>query len=198
MNLAIAWVGRSLDTLEPNRSVAVPDLDGQVEAIVAGLERAGVVHLDHHASGKNLAVSEDGTLSLIDYGNAVLTRFKVKRHQNHKLPSMYQGEQRGVLEVEAETPGGPLLFLATHLDYRREDKERRASVQTIEELFKSRPDAPAAPLGSSFGPPPLPHSRPSPSSSAPRQSLPPTVNDHPGFGAARSRPIRPRIAANIA
>ena len=61
---------------------------------------------------------------------------------------------------------------------------------------EARPGVPTAPFGSSFGPPPSPHGRPSPSSLAPRQSLPPTVNDHPRFGAARSRPIRPRIATN--
>jgi endonuclease/exonuclease/phosphatase family metal-dependent hydrolase len=75
-----------------------------------------------------------------DYGNAVLTRLNVKRHQNHPLPSHYKGEQRGVLEVELETPQGgpPLLFLATHLDYRPDDKERQSSVKAIEELLEKR------------------------------------------------------------
>src|SRR5262245_1366246 len=43
---------------------------------------------------------------------------------------------------------------------------------------------------------PSPHGAPSPSPSAPRHSHPPRANAHPGLGAARSRPIRPRIAAN--
>src|SRR5262249_7143728 len=42
----------------------------------------------------------------------------------------------------------------------------------------ARPDAPTAPFGSSFGPPPSSHGRPSPSSSDRRQSLPPPVNNH--------------------
>lgn len=80
-----------------------------------------------------------------DYGNAVLSRLPVKRHKNHALPSHYKGEQRGVLEVELELPDekSPLLFLATHLDYRPDDKERLASAKKIEELLADRPDTPA-------------------------------------------------------
>jgi endonuclease/exonuclease/phosphatase family metal-dependent hydrolase len=83
-----------------------------------------------------------------DYGNAILSRLPVKRHQNHKLPSMYEGEQRGILEVEVDLGGaGPLLFFATHLDYRADDKERRASYQTIEELTAKRGDQAAVLAG---------------------------------------------------
>ena len=60
------------------------------------------------------------------------------------------------------------------------------------------PNAPTAPIGLFLGRSHSPHGAPSPSSSAPRHSHPPAVNDHPGLGAARSRPIRPRIAANNA
>jgi endonuclease/exonuclease/phosphatase family metal-dependent hydrolase len=33
------------------------------------------------------------------YGNAVLSRLSIVRHENHPLPSFHEGEQRGVLEV---------------------------------------------------------------------------------------------------
>ena len=79
-----------------------------------------------------------------DYGNAVLSRFPVTRHRNHALPSMYAGEQRGVLEVEVTLPNGqPLLFFATHLDYRRPNRERLASATYINELVKGLPHQPA-------------------------------------------------------
>ncbi len=78
------------------------------------------------------------------YGNAILTRLPVRRHQNHKLPSNYEGEQRGVLEIElgAEGDDETLLFLATHLDYRPDDAERMASVKKIEEILTDRRDQP--------------------------------------------------------
>lgn len=79
------------------------------------------------------------------YGNALLTRFEIKRHENHLLPVVGQGEQRGVLEAELEVPGlkQPLRFLATHLDHRPNDAERLASVKLINELFALAPTAPA-------------------------------------------------------
>src|SRR4051812_8902349 len=61
-----------------------------------------------------------------------------------------------------------------------------------------RPNAPTALVGSILDRSPSPHGGPSPSSSAPRHCHPPPANGHPALGAARSRPIRPRIAANNA
>lgn len=68
-----------------------------------------------------------------DYGNAVLSRFPIRQHQNWLLPRFDEGEQRGVLEVEIELPDdfGTMRFLATHLDHRRADRERIASAQWI-------------------------------------------------------------------
>jgi endonuclease/exonuclease/phosphatase family metal-dependent hydrolase len=79
------------------------------------------------------------------YGNAVLSRLPIRRHENHKLPSDYEGEQRGVLEVELgdADENEPLLFFATHLDYRPPDHERLASVGRIEEIVGARKVRPA-------------------------------------------------------
>lgn len=80
-----------------------------------------------------------------DYGNAVLSRLPIRRHENHKLPCFDNGEQRGVLEVEIDWPGHsqPLLFFATHLDHRRPGEERLASAKAINELVARRLERPA-------------------------------------------------------
>ncbi len=79
------------------------------------------------------------------YGNAVLSKFPIKRSQNHLLPVVEQGEQRGVLEVEIDWPRleQPLLFLATHWDFRRDPRERLASAEQINKLVALRQDRPA-------------------------------------------------------
>lgn len=73
-----------------------------------------------------------------DYGNAVLSRLPVIRWKNHPLPQLRPHEQRGALEVEVRWPGngsdGSLRFLATHFDYRPDDKERIASAGMLKEL----------------------------------------------------------------
>jgi endonuclease/exonuclease/phosphatase family metal-dependent hydrolase len=74
------------------------------------------------------------------YGTAVLTRLPVKAHSSVKLRSFYEGtaehpEQRGVQVVEIGEPGDAgLVFLCTHLDYRRDDRERMASAGAINDL----------------------------------------------------------------
>ncbi len=70
-----------------------------------------------------------------DYGNAVLSRLPVERHQNHYLPQSQPDEQRGALEVHVRAGGHKLVFFATHLDYRENDGERMLSIEMFEELF---------------------------------------------------------------
>ena len=82
------------------------------------------------------------------YGNAILSRLPIRRHENHKLPSHYKGEQRGVLEIEVGAENAPpLIFLCTHLDYRPEDHERKASIDVIEKIVARHPDVPTILVG---------------------------------------------------
>ncbi len=80
-----------------------------------------------------------------DYGNAILSKHPIKQTRNHPLPSFYKNEQRGVIEAEINLPGfePPLLFLATHLDYRSGSQERPASVKKIAEVLSTSPNRPA-------------------------------------------------------
>lgn len=81
----------------------------------------------HAAFGGNLALQGG------EYGNALLSRYPISHFENVLLPVVAKGEQRGVLEVEIAVPmvAAPVKLLATHLDHRRDDAERRASMQVI-------------------------------------------------------------------
>ena len=61
---------------------------------------------------------------------------------------------------------------------------------------EARPDTPTTPSTRTPAPRPLRHGAPSPFPLARHHSHPHASHDYPGFGVARSRPIRPRIAAN--
>ncbi len=78
------------------------------------------------------------------YGNAVLSRYPIRGHENHRLPNEGGGEQRGVLEAKIAWPGvaRPLRLLATHFDHRRDDTERLASAKAVNDLVR-RDDHPA-------------------------------------------------------
>jgi len=75
-----------------------------------------------------------------DYGNAILSRFPVKTHRNHKLPNHDEGEQRGALEAEILLPDGhgSLLLWATHLDHRPDSTERLASARALEKIVRAK------------------------------------------------------------
>lgn len=84
-----------------------------------------------------------------DYGNAILSRLPVTSHKNIPLPSHYVGEQRGALVAELTAPDGrtPFRLIATHLDYRSNDGERRDSVKRLEELAGEAPGRPTLLVG---------------------------------------------------
>lgn len=77
-----------------------------------------------------------------EYGNAVLSRFPVQRWTNTHLRMLRPDEQRGVLQVVVDVHGRELLFLATHIDYRRDDAERMANVAQFQEVLAAYPRLP--------------------------------------------------------
>ncbi len=73
-----------------------------------------------------------------EYGNAILSRSPVIRHVNNKLPQSYADEQRGLLEAHIEHHGRPVIFYATHFDYRGDDTERLASSVMLKDLIEQQ------------------------------------------------------------
>jgi len=81
-----------------------------------------------------------------EYGNAILSKLPILKHHNTLLPSFDAGEQRGLLAAEISLGGNdqPVVrFLATHLDHRRDDRERLAGAAKINALIGTTPDAAA-------------------------------------------------------
>ncbi|WP_345686549.1 endonuclease/exonuclease/phosphatase family protein [Novipirellula caenicola] len=72
------------------------------------------------------------------YGNAILSRYPVRAHTNRMLPNLADGEQRGYIEATIQIPGvaEPLLLMATHLDHRRDERERLESADAINASVK--------------------------------------------------------------
>jgi|JI10StandDraft_1071094.scaffolds.fasta_scaffold00301_24 endonuclease/exonuclease/phosphatase family metal-dependent hydrolase len=72
------------------------------------------------------------------YGNALLTRFEIVNQQNEALPNVANGEQRGVLKVvlQLSNRSQHLTVYATHLDHRRDERERVLSAERINGLVE--------------------------------------------------------------
>jgi endonuclease/exonuclease/phosphatase family metal-dependent hydrolase len=69
-----------------------------------------------------------------EYGNAILSRYPIREWTNYHLPKVVEGEQRGLLRALVETPEASIYFCSTHLDHRRPDADRLASVEVIRKL----------------------------------------------------------------
>lgn len=66
-----------------------------------------------------------------EYGNAILSRFPVRRHRNLHYRMLRPGEQRGLLQAVVEVHGREVLLLNTHLDFRPDDAERLQNIDQI-------------------------------------------------------------------
>ena len=84
-----------------------------------------------------------------EYGNAVLTRFPIKRWTNRHYQMLHPDEQRGLLQVVLDVHGRELVFMDTHVDYRRDDAERLLNAAEILEVVQSYRDRPMI-LGGDF------------------------------------------------
>ena len=71
-----------------------------------------------------------------EYGNAVLTRFPVKRWTNMHYQMLRPGEQRGLLQLVLDVRGRELVFLNTHIDFREDDAERWVNLDEIEKVVE--------------------------------------------------------------
>ncbi len=138
--LDVARIAQVIRAVEPDL-VALQEVDQIVPRSQSVDQPAELARLTkmHVVIGPNIPLQGGA------YGNAVLSRFPIRRHENLKLPRFDNGEQRGVLELEIDLPGTdqPLLFLATHLDHRPKNEERLASVKSILEITAKQPDQPA-------------------------------------------------------
>jgi endonuclease/exonuclease/phosphatase family metal-dependent hydrolase len=69
-----------------------------------------------------------------EYGNAILSRFPVRRWTNTPYRMLIPNEQRGILQAILDVGGREVVFMNTHIDYRPDDKERWANLDEIEGL----------------------------------------------------------------
>lgn len=75
------------------------------------------------------------------YGNAVLSRLPIQKHENHHLPLLSK-EQRGLLEVLVTVGPRKLIFCATHFNEKPDSEEQKASVAMLKEFVEKRAGTP--------------------------------------------------------
>jgi endonuclease/exonuclease/phosphatase family metal-dependent hydrolase len=91
-----------------------------------------------------------------EYGNAVLTRFPIRRAKNTPLKSFANGEQRGVQQLVLDVRGREVLFMNTHLDARRDPAEREHSAADLGKIAAAAGAMPVILVGDFNAPPEAP------------------------------------------
>jgi endonuclease/exonuclease/phosphatase family metal-dependent hydrolase len=142
--LDVERIARVISSAQPDL-VALQEVDRRAKRSKSVDQPAELSRL----TGLQVAFGSNIPLEGGDYGNAVLSRWPIVRSENHRLPNVDAGEQRGVLEVHLEAPGTrtPVVLWATHFDHRSNDAERRASAQSIEARLLQQRDVAALLVG---------------------------------------------------
>jgi endonuclease/exonuclease/phosphatase family metal-dependent hydrolase len=71
-----------------------------------------------------------------EYGNAVLTRFPILQSTNTHYHMLHPKEQRGIIQLILDVRGRKVLFMATHIDYRKENTERLLNVAEMKGIVQ--------------------------------------------------------------
>jgi endonuclease/exonuclease/phosphatase family metal-dependent hydrolase len=89
-----------------------------------------------HAFAKNIPFQGG------EYGNAILSKFPMHTVKNLHYQMLRDGEQRGLLQAVISVKGNNIVFMSTHLDYRKLNNERMSNVTEIQSEIESYGDAP--------------------------------------------------------
>jgi endonuclease/exonuclease/phosphatase family metal-dependent hydrolase len=104
----------------------------------------GILRRAHAELGMHVVTGRTLSKRNVDYGNALLSRFPVRRSANLDLTVAHH-EPRNAIDVRLAVDGHELRVLATHLGLR--PAERREQVKRILHAFDSAPLGPAVVMG---------------------------------------------------
>ena len=72
-----------------------------------------------------------------EYGEGILSRYSFVKSRNILLPHSPGSEPRAALEIITVLPSGDTItFIGTHLDHLKDEKDRIAQVEKINEVFR--------------------------------------------------------------
>lgn len=113
-----------------------------LQEVDKGIERSNKLDLGAalgRMTGMSCVFSNNYSYSGGEYGNAILSRFKVVSRDHRLIPKTDTPEQRGWLKAVVEVHGRKLAFWNTHIDHRRDDAERLQGVEKFVAWKKEEP-----------------------------------------------------------
>ena len=129
------------------RLAAITETVGRLDPDLAGLQEVWVAdgtssaHRIADTLGYHVAVEHRLVLDGVGFGNAVLSRWPITRAESAPLSAdeADRDEERLVLAVDVEAPGGPLQVFSTHLNWRHDHgAARQQQVREVCALVASK------------------------------------------------------------
>jgi endonuclease/exonuclease/phosphatase family metal-dependent hydrolase len=114
----------------------------EVDRGVARTARRDLIAELARLTGMNVCFEKNIAYQGGEYGNAILTRFPILAKTNTHYRMLRDREQRGLLAAVLDVHGERVLFLNTHLDYRKNDAERRSNTAQMKETINGYPGLP--------------------------------------------------------
>ncbi|MBA4150746.1 MAG: endonuclease/exonuclease/phosphatase family protein [Verrucomicrobia bacterium] len=103
-----------------------------LQEVDKGIERSNKLDVGAELgrmTGMSCVFSNNYSFAGGEYGNAILSRFKVESRDHRLLPKTDSPEQRGWLKAVVNVNGKKLSFWNTHIDHRRDDTERLQAIE---------------------------------------------------------------------
>ena len=132
------WVQR-LSGIRTELTELAPDMVGLQEVLrPSSTDGPDQAELIAEGLGYHIAYGAAFDSGGIQFGNAALSRFPIRRTEIFPLPKVDTEESRSLLFAELDAPFGPVPFFVTHLNWRfNEGYVREAQVVAIAEHVKA-------------------------------------------------------------
>ncbi|MGE5621054.1 MAG: endonuclease/exonuclease/phosphatase family protein [archaeon] len=111
-----------------------------LQEVDRGVERSGkidIMKMLAEQTGMNMAFGKNIEFQGGDYGNGILSKFKIDTVQNLHYKMLREGEQRGLLQAVVEINGGKIVFMDTHTGDKSNDTEKLMNVEEIVSALKN-------------------------------------------------------------
>lgn len=111
-----------------------------LQEVDRGVERTGkidILKLISAQTGMNMAFGKNIDFQGGDYGNAILSGFRIDTLKNLHYKMMREGEQRGLLQAMVAVNGEKIVFMTTHTGDKNTEPEKLENADEIINALKN-------------------------------------------------------------
>lgn len=111
-----------------------------LQEVDRGVERSGkidIMQMLNTQTGMFMAFGKNIDFQGGDYGNGILSGFKIDTVKNHHYKMLREGETRGLLRSVADIGGQKVVFINTHTGDKNSESEKLMNAGEIIDVLKS-------------------------------------------------------------